>query len=321
MKRWIAILLTLALCLSSIACSKSAETDDFMTGAAAPEMSWDVDVEEEVKEEVDYGSINTSGPANGAGQNTLPSERKMIRDVNMHLETMEYDKTIAALEQSIAAYGGYVETMSQSGSRYSSSYGLESMNVTARIPAERLDAFLNQVDGMGNVLSKNLSTRDVTASYVDVQSRLEVLRNEKTVLDGIMKSATNTKDMLEAQDRLYDVIEEIESYEAVLRSYDSLVAYSTVSIYVEEVKEPTPEVEETRGEELARRWKKTVENFVDNCVDFGFWLVENSFTLLILAGIGLGIYFIIRGIIRRSRKKRAKRLEELRKAQEAHKAQ
>lgn len=318
MKRWIAILLTLALCLTSIACSKSAETDDFMT---APEMSWDVDVEEEVKEEVDYGSINTSSPANGAGQNTLPSDRKMIRDVNMHLETMEYDKTIAALEQSIAAYGGYVETMSQSGSRYSSSYGLESMNVTARIPAERLDAFLNQVNGMGNVLSKNLSTRDVTASYVDVQSRLEVLRNEKTVLDGIMKSATNTKDMLEAQDRLYDVIEEIESHEAVLRSYDSLVAYSTVSIYVEEVKEPTPEVEETRGEELARRWKKTVENFVDNCVDFGFWLVENSFTLLILAGIGLGIYFIIRGIIRRSRKKRAKRLEELRKAQEAHKAQ
>lgn len=318
MKRSIAFILLLALCAVSVACSSSAKMEtDAVWPEMAPESSWD-DVE--VEEEVDF-DLNTSVTTGGSGLTSLPSDRKMIRDVNMHLETMEYDKTIAALEQSIAAYGGYVETMSQSGSRYSSSYGLESMNVTARIPAERLDAFLNQVDGMGNVLSKNLSTRDVTASYVDVQSRLEVLRNEKTVLDGIMKSATNTKDMLEAQDRLYDVIEEIESYEAVLRSYDSLVAYSTVSIYVEEVKEPTPEVEETRGEELARRWKKTVENFVDNCVDFGFWLVENSFTLLILAGIGLGIYFIIRGIIRRSRKKRAKRLEELKKAQEAHKAQ
>lgn len=318
MKRSIACILLLALCAVSVACSSSAKMDtDAAWPEMAPESSWD-DVE--VEEEVDY-DLNTSVTTGDSGLTSLPSDRKMIRDVNMHLETMEYDKTIAALEQSIAAYGGYVETMSQSGSRYSSSYGLESMNVTARIPAEQLDAFLNQVDGMGNVLSKNLSTRDVTSSYVDVQSRLEVLRNEQAVLDGIMKSATNTKDMLEAQDRLYDVIEEIESHEAVLRSYDSLVAYSTVSIYVEEVKEPTPEVEETRGEELARRWKKTVENFVDNCVDFGFWLVENSFTLLILAGIGLGIYFIIRGIIRRSRKKRAKRLEELKKAQEAHKAQ
>lgn len=313
MKRWIAILLTLVLCLSSIACGKSVETDDFMTGAVAPEMSWDVEVEEEV----DYESINTSGAASGAGQNTLPSERKMIRDVDMHLETLEYDKTVTALESSISAYGGYIETMSQSGNRYSSSYGLKSMNVTARIPAERLDTFLNQVDGMGNILSKNLSTRDVTASYVDVQSRLEVLRNEKTVLDGIMKSATNTKDMLEAQDRLYDVIEEIESYESVLRSYDSLVAYSTVSIYIEEVKEPTPEIEETRSDELTRRWKKTVENFVDNCVDFGFWLVENSFTFLILTGIGFAVYFIIRGIIRRARRKRAKRAEEAKKAREA----
>ena len=243
-----------------------------------------------------------------SGRESIQQEigRKLIRDADLTIETKAFDTLIPSLQDQVAAFGGYLESMSESGNSYRSS-NRRYAYLSARVPSDRLDEFLNVVDGLGNVVQKGMSTRDVTSSYVDIESRLAVLQTEKESLQKIMANAATTTEMLETQSRLYDVIEEIEAYEAQKRTYDSLISYSTVSINVQEVIDLTPAPEETRWEELTRRFTQSLGDLGEAIVDFciGF-IVALPWLLVIGAFLGAIFLAIFLPIRRRNKKRREK---------------
>ena len=270
---------------------------------------------EEAYYEDAYDTVAMSGmksAGNGVVQNEKIEQevgRKLIRDASVTLETKAFDELLPKLEQQVASFGGYIESMNENGNSYSSR-NYRTANFTVRVPADQLDAFLNVVEGIGNITRKTMSTRDVTSQYVDVESRLKVLNTEKESLERIMASAETTIDMLETQSRLYDVIEEIESYEATKRTYDALISYSTVSIYVQEVIELTPAKEETRGEELARRFRTSLEDLSEAVVDFGIGFVVALPWLLVFGVVFGGIFLAIFLPIRAHAKKKKAKAQE-----------
>ena len=317
-KRYWILLIAALFLIASIACSDrsssnakhSYDTGYYESPAMASEMAYDED-----SYDYNYNTVATSAKGASSVSNdveSVPTEtnRKLIRDANLSVETKTYEDLLAKMEQQINLFGGYVESMSESGRSYRSSSSYRSAYITARIPADRLDEFLGIVDGLGNVTRKNLSTRDVTSNYVDIESRLNVLQTEKESLQKIMASAETTTDMLETQSRLYDVIEEIEAYEAQKRTYDSLISYSTVSIDVSEVVELTPQPEETKLEELSRRFVQSLgdlwEAIIDFCIDF---IVALPW-LLVLGAVGGLIFLIIFLPIHNRAKKRRKAQKE-----------
>lgn len=314
-KKLFAFAVAALLAVSVIACSAQVKSSEASRSYAAEEATMD-----EAYFDGEYMTMNTSGAkvagsGVGTGSERIEQEvsRKLIRDASVTLETKAYDEMLPALEQQVATFGGYIESMNEYGNSYSSK-NYRTANFTVRIPADQLDAFLNVVDGIGNITRKSISTRDVTSQYVDVESRLKVLNTEKESLERIMASAETTVDMLETQSRLYDVIEEIESYEATKRTYDALISYSTVSISVQEVIELTPAKEETRGEELARRFRTSLEDLGEAVVDFGIgfvvalpWLIVFG---VVFGGIFLAIFLPVRASIKKKKAKEAAKASE-----------
>ncbi|MBR0081393.1 MAG: DUF4349 domain-containing protein [Clostridia bacterium] len=318
-KKWIAILLAAVIAVACVACSANASKASRDQGGyyATKSESYYSDswVEmEEAPAAAGMATSNSYSAVNTSANEQVPQEvgRKLIRDASMTIETKLFDEMIPELQAHIAVCGGYIESMTESGNSYNSS-SYRRAYFTARIPADRLDEFLGKVDGIGNVTSKSLSTRDVTSQYVDVESRLEVLRTEKESLERIMAAAETTVDMLEVQSRLYDVIEEIESYEATKRTYDALISYSTVNINVQEVIELTPPKEETRWEELSRRFATSLDNLGEGIVDFGIGFVVALPWLLVFGvvfgGIALAIILPIRAKVKKRRAAAAKKEE------------
>ena len=309
MRKWIAVLIALCVAAGCIACSAGRNS-------SASYSSDDYYYEPTAMSDEYYESAKTASGAASRNElvaeesETVPQEsgRKLIRDASLTIESKNFDEIMPQFEQQIKAHGGYLESMNESGNSYrSSSY--RSAYLVARIPSDNLDAFLSVADGLGNVTQKTLSTRDVTSTYVDIESRLKVLETEKESLQNIMASASTTEEMLATQSRLYDVIEEIEAYEAQKRTFDSLISYSTVSISVKEVVELTPAKEETRGEELARRFKSSIENLGEALVDFGIGFIVAAPWLLVIGAIGgiIAVAFILP--IRASKKKRRQKKE------------
>ena len=288
---FIVAILALTLCFVGCAGSSSKDmgyTSDYNYAVDAPSAEyygWDANVEAEE-------SVTAADNAANGGLDSAMSERKIIKDASITVQTLEFDTFLAELEAQISSFGGYISSNEVNGNSYNSSR-LRGAFVTARIPAEKLDAFLDTVGGMGNVTYKSESQRDVTTSYVDTEAHLESLRTEQEALMGILAAAETVEDLITVQNRLSEVRYEIESYEATIRSYDSLIAYSTVTMTVSEVERETPVTEETSGEKMSRMFKESLEDVGEGFADFAVWFVGNLPAIIVILVIFGGIPLLI----------------------------
>lgn len=258
---------------------------------------------------------NSPGTVTGGSNGNSPSkdyDRKIIRTVTMSCETKDYDGAITTVMTALDSHGGYVEASESTGTGYEDvKNSARRATYTLRVPAEKLDAFLEtlRTDEGIRILSQNATSDEITAAYYDTVSRLETLNAEKTSLTAMLEGFTDYSDiasMLKVQERLYDVIEEIEALQTKLNLYDGQVAMSTVHITLREVIVYTEVVEAdpTFGERIGKAFRESWADFGEGCQDFAVWFVEAFPTLLVLAVIGGGIAAIVIFSTRASRKRR-----------------
>lgn len=254
----------------------------------------------------------------GAGSivNGQPTDnRKIIRTVTMTCETKAYDDAVTLIMDTLNAYGGYVEASNVTGTGFENvKNSARRASYTLRVPAEKLDAFLEtlRTDEGIRILSQNATSDEITATYYDTVSRLETLKAEKASLTAMLEGFTDYKDisnMLKVQERLYDVIEEIEALQTKLNLYDGRVAMSTVKLSLNEVIIYTEVVvpDPTFGERIGEAFRESWADFGEGCQDFAVWFVEALPTLLVLVVIHGGIFLIIYTSVKRGQKKRAAR--------------
>ena len=270
MKKILSALLCAALMLSLAACGGSnvAKYETMAAGAmmeeaapmAAPAMMAD-------------NAASFKGAENQSA--SLPEGRKWIITMDLTVETEDLDALMAQLDQKVNGLGGYVENQStHNGSNYSARR-YRSASLTLRIPEEKLDTFTDDLTGMANVVSQNLSREDITLKYVATSSRVTALETEEARLLELLAEAETMADLLEIEARLTDVRYELESYTSRLRVYDNQVDFATVYLSLEEVQEYTPVAERTV-------WQRITEGFADSLK--GLWEdLTNAFVWVIVS--------------------------------------
>ncbi len=290
MKKRISILLLAAVTsLSIMGCGSSASSakydaasSAYMKEAAGASYDYYEDAEmvaydnaaaeAEMYEEGSTGSssVNTTENANS-------SNRKLIRDMSLSVETKEYDSLIRNLTNDIQGLGGYIEYMDVHNNSYNSGKTSRNASITARIPAAKLDIFVNNVGEVTNITNRTESVRDVTLTYVDMESHKNMLIAERDRLMEYLEKAETVEDMMAIEDHLTDIRYQIDSMESQLRTYDNMVDYSTVNIFVTEVIEYTPviEVEEKSA------WQRMSEGFVYSVKDVAYDIKEFFINLVI----------------------------------------
>ncbi|MCR5832258.1 MAG: DUF4349 domain-containing protein [Lachnospiraceae bacterium] len=262
----------------------------------AAEEAWDYDAPVEAASSAE----SSGGEAVSDSEIMSNSNRKLIKTVNMNVETREFDSLVANVMERINSLGGYAESTDISGNSYDSYKSERNAFIVARIPANKLDFFVDNIENESNITSKNESANDVTLQYADVEAHKESLKIEQQRLNQLLEQADNLENIIELENRLTEVRYEIESYESRLRTMNNQVEYSTVNLSIREVKEYTPEpVEELSfGQRIAR-------GFLESCADA--WVAIQDFIvgfvsilpmLLVILVILAIIFFIIFGIIK-----------------------
>lgn len=326
-----ALLLGLTACGSSVGSGPSAAYKNEMAMATA-DLSYE-------SEQVEYGYDTEPAAAAGSysgGSNSMGNgaqkvdnsayydDRKLIRTVNLDVETKEFDQMLASIEEQVENLGGYIESMNTyNGSRYNRPESGRTSNLTARIPKQQLSGFVNAVSEAGNVISRSENVQDVTLSYVDLESRKKALMTEQDRLQAILERAETLEDIITLEDRLSTVRYQLESMEAQLRTYDNKVDFSTVNLTIQEVKELTPveEEEKTVWERMTEGFMDSLTNVRDGLVDFFVWFVSAIPYLAVWGVVIAVIVLMIRLMIRRSRKKKEAQLRNMQNGQNMQNAQ
>lgn len=255
-----------------------------------------------------YEGGNQKPESNLSGSTALSpdvaDDRKLIRTVNLTAETEDMDVLLSLVAGRIAELGGYVESRDvYNGSQNSASNRQATLKI--RIPADKMDAFITDVDGASNIVSFAESAEDVTMQYVATESHLKVLQAEEERLLQFLSEAKSVSEMLEIEKRLTDVRAELETVTNQLNTYANLVSYGTVHLRINEVKEYT-----VVEEEDPTLWQRISSGFVDGVKNVGKILegllvvVVSVFPYLVIPGIVVTIVLLA---FRKAEKKKMKK--------------
>ena len=256
----------------------------------------EIAVEEETFEETGQQEQN---------EDAIRTERKLIRTVDLNLETENYDSLMEGLEQEIYALGGYIEYKDAYHGNYNSrinGYRNRHANITARIPAKKLDEFTGRVAEIGNITYESESVEDVTLQYVDLSSHKKMLLTEQERLMELLENAESMEDIIVIESRLSEVRYQIESMESQLRTFDNQVDYSTVHINVEEVERYTPQPEKSIWERIKSGFSENVYRVTNGIKNFAIEFVIAIPVLLVWAVVITVGVILIRVILKRKNK-------------------
>jgi len=255
---------------------------------------------------MENGMLTTDSSASGAVE--LPENRKLIRTISMDAETEELETLLTALEEKIGQLGGYVESREvYNGSAYATRR-YRHADLTVRIPAEKVDGFVEHVSGVSNVVSSREDIDDVTLTYVDTESRVKALETERDRLLELMEKAETMSDLLEIESRLTDVRYQLESVASQLKTLENQVSYATVYLNISEVQEYTPVAEKTTWQRITEGFADSLEGIWDGAVEIFVWVLANSPYLVIFGGLAAGAVALLRK--RKIRVRKAPRKEE-----------
>lgn len=248
----------------------------------------------------------TSTNSASTSNSTVQSNEKIIRTFFMDVETQEFDTLVTRINSEIKRLGGYVESSDISGKSYSYSNATRYGNIVARVPSDKVDEFVNTVDENANVVNKQESTENISLQYIETQSKVETLRIEQERLYALLEKEDSLEDIIVLENRLSEIRYELQNHESQLRYYDNKVAYSTVTLSIQEVEKLTPvsEQKETVGTRIKNGLGDTMYNLSEGFQNFLVWLVVNLPYLLIW-GVIITIIVIVtrRGIKKYNAKK------------------
>lgn len=239
------------------------------------------------------------------------TERKLIKTVDLNLETENYDALIEGLEQEIAALGGYIEYKDAYHGNYNSrknGYSNRRASITARIPANKLDEFTGKVAKSGNLTYESERVEDVTLQYVDLSSHKKMLLAEQERLMELLENAGSMEEIITIESRLSEVRYQIESMESQLRTFDNQVDYSTVHIEVEEVEHYTPQPEKSTWDRIKTGFSENVYRVTSGIKNFAIEFVIAIPVLLVWAIVIVIAIVAGRFIIKKKRERAAKKL-------------
>lgn len=260
------------------------------------------DIDESLNNGSDGGKTDGMENAPQSGADNSVADRKIIKTVNERVETENYDAFIKSVQNKAAELGGYISSSNYSGSTDDTD---RTAKFVVRIPADRLSEFTGAIGELATVTSYNESQQDVTLDYVDIISRIEVLEAEKTALTALLENAATTADILAIRAQLEDVIAELTSLKSQKNVYDSQVAYSTVYMSVFEVEKESAVKKPSYAEKLGSTFMSSLKGIGSFFASLGIVLIGGSPVILLLAAIGVGIYFAVRLITKLAAKKPA----------------
>jgi hypothetical protein len=156
-------------------------------------------------------------------------DQKLVKTGYMRIETDEDDfaKKITELKAATKKLEGYVASESRN-------------SVTIKVPSGRLDELIAITRQLGEVVGQDVHVHDVTATYVDLQIRIDNLKRLRSRLQELIQQGSSVQEVLEVERELARVTRELEQLEGQLRLMDNQVTFATLNVNFENDLSPGP---------------------------------------------------------------------------------
>ena len=183
--------------------------------------------------------VQEAAPANGAQGQSLTgsllaaetqvpdSGRKVIRTGSIGIVVADVPTSVKAIRGMVASIAGAFVSHTEIGGN--EPYRISS--ITLRVPAERFDETIERIRSHGReVVAEDVTGRDVTAAFTDIESRMRNAQATEKQLLEIMATSRTVQSTLEVQREVAKVREQIEMFQGQLNVLADQAALSTITV-------------------------------------------------------------------------------------------
>ncbi|MFC9125866.1 DUF4349 domain-containing protein [Streptomyces sp. NPDC057099] len=172
------------------------------------------------------------GAGNGARATAPPklTENHIIRTASLTVRVKDVPKALDEARTDAENAGGYVgnETTTRDGE------GHERTRVVLRVPVEKYDEVLAELEGAGKLLERSAKAEDVTDQVVDVESRIKSQRASVARIRELMDQATKLSDVVTLEGELSTRQADLEALLARQTSLKDRTSLATITLSLSE---------------------------------------------------------------------------------------
>ncbi len=167
------------------------------------------------------------------------ADRMIIKDATLALEVTSLTTAVSSMTQLAADQGGYMLETSTSGFDEH-----QTASLRMAVPAARFEATLERLRQLSSkVISEQGAGQDVSADYVDLQTRLANLEATSARVREFLQEAKTVEESLNVNAELSRLEGEIAQIKGQMKYYEGRSAFSTIAVSLTQVAaavEPTP---------------------------------------------------------------------------------
>ncbi len=214
---------------------------------------------------------------------------KIIENAYLSYETIDFEDSLEFTENLIEEFEGYIEHLSRSQlqSMPSPRESGEYANMTIRIPNARLREFIDALNNHDTIFvtHQEIGQTDVTKVYRDNETRINILKEEESVLRDMLQEQGSLEDILQIRTRLSEVVTEREIFEDANQTYDEQIEYSTVNLDIRQT-------DRAGNRDFSGFWGRLRNSFAD-----AFYSFIGVMQQLIINLVYLIPYLIVIGLV------------------------
>jgi hypothetical protein len=299
MKKKILLLALISMLMLSACASSSRDAMNQEVEAPAPIPGYAPEVKEEYSMEEDG-----TGAYDAAGQQAQV-ERVVLKTAEITVSVAKPNESMKEISAMASRLGGFVvSSFTWKEEDYSSGRSYDKATITIRVPAEKLDSTLDEIramsaNGTEGVISESQSGQDVTSDFVDSESRLRNLKAAEEQLMELMENTTDLANTMEVFRELTNIRGQIEVLQGHINYLKESADLSSIAItLVAEASLQPIEIGGWKPQGVVRESLERLVRSFQSLVDF---LIRFSITCLpFLIPLGIGIYFLVKALRKRS---------------------
>lgn len=159
---------------------------------------------------------------------------KLVRTAALQVQVDDVEEKAAEARRIAVSAGGTVIAENSSAIPRGSDGTVDKQgsrsNLTLAVPSETLDRVLDDLGKLGTTASRSSSSRDVTTTYVDTQSRSTTMKAGLDQLRALLSKAADLNQVIALETEISRRQADLDALQAQLKALDAKVAMSTVSL-------------------------------------------------------------------------------------------
>ncbi|WP_084654874.1 DUF4349 domain-containing protein [Nocardia altamirensis] len=240
--------------------------------------------------------LREQGPVrkdNNTGGETVTARKEVVTG-SVDLTADKPVEAAGKIVDRVRDVGGRVDSRTEQPGSDDSDAGA---TLTVRVPADKTDRFVDGLGGIGKVTRVSTNRDDVTMQWEDLDARIKALQTSVDRLRALIAGATNTADLINAEQALSSRQGELDSLTAQKKHLDDEVSLSTLTIDVTTTTKKADQGPDSFWDGIVAGWHSLVNWLKDAVVFTGKALPWLGF----LAVLGAAVWAVVRFVVRRTK--------------------